>query len=61
MPRFEKIPQDRYVNFIAAFHEADHRATRQDAIAAWNELKELDVPKNYASWVKARANRKRRT
>jgi hypothetical protein len=25
---------------------------------AWTELKELDVPKDYVSWVKARANRK---
>lgn len=57
MPRFEKVPQDRYVNFIAAFHQAGHGATRQDAIAAWKELKKLDVPKNYVSWIKARPNR----
>jgi hypothetical protein len=57
MPRLEKIPQDRYINFVAAFLEAEHGATHAEAIAAWNELKELDVPKNYVSWVKARANR----
>jgi hypothetical protein len=44
----------------AAFLAADQEATRPAAIAAWTELKELDVPKNYASWVKARAQRKRR-
>ena len=58
MPRFEKVPHDRYINFVADFLEADKGATRAEAIAAWKELKELDVPKNYVSWVKARANRK---
>jgi SAP domain-containing protein len=60
MLRFERIPQPRYINFVADFLEADTAATRAEAIAAWNELKELDVPKNYVSWVKARANRKGR-
>jgi hypothetical protein len=58
MPRFQKIPHGRYINFVADFLEAENRATREEAIAAWKELKELDVPKNYVSWVKARANRK---
>ena len=58
MPRFEKVPHDRYINFVADFLEADKGATRAEAIAAWKELKELDVPKNYVSWVKVRANRK---
>ena len=57
MPRFEKVPHDRYINFVADFLEADNGATRAGAIEAWKELKELDVPKNYLSWVKARANR----
>jgi hypothetical protein len=58
MDRFERIPHGRYINFVADFLEADKRATRADAIAAWTELKELDVPKDYVSWVKARAKRK---
>jgi hypothetical protein len=57
MPRFEKVPHGRYINFVADFLEADNGATRAGAIEAWKELKELDVPKNYVSWVKARANR----
>jgi SAP domain-containing new25 len=56
MPRFERIPQDRYINFIADFLDADKTATRAEAIAAWTALKQLDVPKNYASWVKLRAH-----
>jgi len=58
MDRFERVPHVRYINFIADFLEADKRATRAEAIAAWTELKQLDVPKDYVSWVKARAKRK---
>jgi hypothetical protein len=53
-PRFEKIPYDCYVNFLADFHAANTGATRADALAAWKQLKTLDVPKNYRSWAKAR-------
>jgi hypothetical protein len=59
MPRFEKIPHGRYINFVADFLEGE-KATRAAAIAAWNELKELDVPKDYASWRRARAKGKAR-
>jgi SAP domain-containing new25 len=58
MERFEKIPQVCYVNFVAEFLAADKRATRAEAIAAWKELKKLDAPKDYASWVGARGMRK---
>jgi hypothetical protein len=58
MLRFERVPHGRYVNFVADFLAADSGATRAEAITAWNELKQLDVPKDYVSWVKARANRK---
>src|SRR5436190_818095 len=56
--RFERVPHGRYINFVADFLEAENGATRAAAIGAWKALKELDVPKNYVSWVKARANRK---
>jgi hypothetical protein len=56
-PRFERVPHGRYINFVADFLEADKKATRAEAIAAWKELKELDVPKDYVSWAKARARR----
>ena len=55
--RFERIPHVRYINFLADFLEADTTATRAEAIAAWRAIKALDVPKTYASWVKARAKR----
>ena len=52
MERFEKIPHVRYINFLAEFLAEQKGATRADAIAAWTELKQLDAPKTYASWVK---------
>ena len=58
MDQFERVPHGRYINFMADFLEANTTATRAEAIAAWTELKELDVPKDYVSWVKARAKRK---
>jgi len=58
MERFDRIPLVRYVNFVAEFLEREKGATRAQAIAAWRKLKRLDVPKDYASWVKARATHK---
>jgi hypothetical protein len=58
MPRFERIPIRCYCNFVADFLAADKKTTRAEVIAAWNELKKLDVPKDYVSWVRAQAKRK---
>jgi hypothetical protein len=58
MPRFERIPIACYNNFVADFLAANKKATRAAVIAGWTELKKLDVPKDYASWVKARAQRR---
>ena len=55
MDRFERVPHGRYINFVADFLAADRTATRTEAIAAWHELKRLDVPKDYVSWARARA------
>lgn len=52
--RFDKVPHGRYINFVAEFLATEKGTTRADAIAAWAELKTMDVPKNYTSWVKAR-------
>jgi len=53
-PRFERIAYDCYIKFLADFHAANTTASRAEAIAAWKQLKTLDVPKNYKSWLKAR-------
>src|SRR5262245_48266481 len=52
--QFEKIPQVRYINFLAEFLAREKNATRADAIAAWKKVKAMDMPNTYASWVKAR-------
>ena len=58
MQRLERIPIRCYCNFVADFFAANKKATRAEVIAAWHELKKLEVPKDYASWVKAQAKRK---
>src|SRR5438477_466168 len=55
--RFDKIPHGRYINFVAALLIAEKSGTRSDAMTAWAELKAMDIPKDYASWVKARRKR----
>ena len=55
LERFEKIPQVRYINFLAEFLAQEKNATRADAIAAWKTVKALDLPNTYASWVNARS------
>jgi hypothetical protein len=58
---FKRIPHGRYINFISDFMAGEKGATRSDAVRAWEELKELDAPKDYASWVRhARAGKKPR-
>jgi hypothetical protein len=59
MERFEKIPHGRYINFVAEFLAAEKGSTRADAIAAWTDLKAMDALKSYASWVEARAERRK--
>jgi SAP domain-containing new25 len=54
---FARIPHGRYINFVADFLAREKGATRQAAIKAWKELKSLDVPKDYPSWVRHRARR----
>jgi len=60
MERFDKVPYDCYINFVAEFLATEKGGTRTDAIAAWTELKAMDVPKNYASWVRKRGRRSTR-
>jgi len=52
--RFAQIPTDCYINFMSDFLAAEKDATREQAINAWKQLKALDAPKNYRSWLKFR-------
>jgi SAP domain-containing new25 len=51
---FAQIPHGRYINFVSDFLVAEKGATREQAIKAWEQLKTLDIPKNYRSWAKSR-------
>lgn len=55
--RFAQIPHGRYVNFISDFFAAEKNATRQQAIEAWQQVKQMDVPKTYRSWAQLRRMR----
>jgi hypothetical protein len=56
---FAKVPHGRYIKFVAEYLENEPNATHAAARAAWKQLKALDVPKDYASWVR-RVGRTRR-
>jgi hypothetical protein len=56
--RFERIPYVCYINFLADYFAAEKDASRKDALAAWKNLKKMNVPKTYKSW-RAAARRKR--
>ncbi len=48
---FDRIPHGRYINFISDFLSSEKGATKQQAIKAWKQLKTLDIPKTYDSWL----------
>ena len=55
---FAQIPIDCYINFVSDFLAAEG-ATRGQAIKAWEQLKTLDIPKNYRSWAKSQSSKSR--
>jgi hypothetical protein len=56
---FAKIPHGRYINFMSDYLASEAGATKEQAIRAWNQLKTLDIPKDYRSWVKSRSSKTR--
>ena len=50
---FKQIPIACYINFLSDFLKAEKLATRADALAAWKQLKRMNVPKTYRDWKKA--------
>ena len=54
---FAQIPHGRYINFVADFFAAEKNATREVVTKAWAELKAMDVPKTYRSWVASKRKR----
>jgi hypothetical protein len=56
---FARIPIDCYINFVSDFLGAERGATREQAMKAWEQLKTLDIPKNYRSWAKSQSSKPR--
>ena len=52
---FARIPYDCYINFVSDFLRAEKGATRKQAMKAWEQVKRLDIPKNYRSWARYRS------
>jgi hypothetical protein len=50
---FKQIPVVCYINFLSDFLNSEKDATRVDAVAAWKQLKRMNVPKTYRDWKKA--------
>jgi SAP domain-containing new25 len=50
---FKQIPIACYINFLSDFLKAEKHATRADALAAWKQVKRMNVPKTYRDWKKA--------
>ena len=49
---FAQARSGRYINFRSNFLKNEDSATKADAIAAWHQLKKMDVPKTYEAWKK---------
>jgi hypothetical protein len=56
---FAQIPIDCYINFVSDFLAAEKGATRERAMKAWEQVKTLDIPKNYRSWAKSQSLKSR--
>jgi hypothetical protein len=47
-----QIPSGRYINFLSDFLAGEKNATRAQALRAWEQLKQAEIPKNYREWKK---------
>ncbi len=55
---FERIPQARYINFLSDYLANEKEPGRDEAIKAWQELKKLNIPKDYRSWKNLKEKQK---
>jgi len=47
-----QIPSGRYINFLSDFLAGEKNATRAQALKAWKQLKQAQIPKHYRAWKK---------
>lgn len=48
-----RVGHARYINFVSDFLADRKGSSPEEARLAWEELKAMDVPKTYESWVKS--------
>jgi hypothetical protein len=46
-----RLEHARYTNFISDYISHNSGAAHDDAVRAWHEVKAMDAPKTYASWL----------
>jgi hypothetical protein len=46
-----RIEHGRYINFVSDYMADNSGAAHDDAVRAWREVKAMDAPKTYSSWV----------
>ncbi len=56
---FAQIPVRCYVNFVSDFLATEKGAAREQAMKAWEQLKTLEIPKDYRSWAKFQSSKPR--
>jgi hypothetical protein len=56
-----RVEHARYINFISDYMAGNKSASHDDAVRAWHEVKAMDAPKTYASWVRLSRKRGPRT
>ena len=47
-----QIPSGRYINFLSDFLAGEKNPTRAQALKAWEQLKQAEIPKHYREWKK---------
>ena len=50
--RLPQIPSCKFNNFISDYLANEKNATREDALEAWNKLKDMKAKKDYITWKK---------
>jgi hypothetical protein len=51
---YRRVPVDRYIYFVSDYMAANPGATMAAAIRAWKAVKQMDAPKNYRAFTRAR-------
>ena len=50
--KLPQIPSCKFNNFISDYLANETNATREDALDAWNKLKDMKIKKDYITWKK---------